>query len=300
MAVLLALTLDWFLREPPARLHPVVWMGAYLNRVGRKLTSRPPASALLLGTGYWLMGAVLVLAVYGALAWQLEQLADSLKLLFTALLLKPLFAFRMLLDEVNAVEKLLEESLEAARTRLSHLVSRPAEALSPNEVRESALESLAENLNDSLVAPLFWFVLLGLPGAALYRFANTADALWGYRGSWEWAGKFAARADDCLSYIPARITGLLLCGWRCPWKALWREARKTPSPNSGWPMAALALFLGIRLSKPNVYVLHSSGRLPTAQDLQAGLSRAIWVGWSAGLVAGLCTWNSGQAILGLF
>ncbi|WP_435902223.1 adenosylcobinamide-phosphate synthase CbiB [Meiothermus cerbereus] len=223
-----------------------------------------------------------------------------MKLLFTALSLKPLFAFRMLLDEVNAVEKLLEESLEAARTRLSHLVSRPAEALSPNEVRESALESLAENLNDSLVAPLFWFVLLGLSGAALYRFANTADALWGYRGSWEWAGKFAACADDCLSYIPARITGLLLCGWRCPWKALWREARKTPSPNSGWPMAALALFLGIRLSKPNVYVLHSSGRLPTAQDLQAGLSRAIWVGWSAGLVAGLCTWNSGQAILGLF
>jgi adenosylcobinamide-phosphate synthase len=83
------------------------------------------------------------------------------------------------------------------------------------QVRESAIESLAENLNDSVVAPLFWFALLGLPGAALYRFANTADAMWGYPGMrggryWQWAGKWAARADDVLSWLPARITALLL------------------------------------------------------------------------------------------
>ena len=88
-------------------------------------------------------------------------------------------------------------------------------ALSEAQVRESAIETLAENLNDSVVAPLFWFVLLGLPGAALYRFANTADAMWGYRGvyqgqNWEWAGKWAARADDVLSWLPARLTALLL------------------------------------------------------------------------------------------
>ncbi len=88
-------------------------------------------------------------------------------------------------------------------------------------MRESAIESLAENLNDSVVAPIFWFVLFGLPGAALYRFANTADAMWGYRGlrhgvNWEWAGKWAARADDVLSWLPARLTALLLVlcsGW---------------------------------------------------------------------------------------
>ncbi len=300
MAVILALLLDWFFREPPARLHPVVWMGAYLNQVGKRLTSRPARSAFLLGAGYWLIGAFVVLVFYGFLEWQLKQLTDVPRLLLTALLLKPLFAFRMLLDEVNAVEKLLQKSLEAARLRLRNLVSRPTESLSESEVRESALESLAENLNDSLVAPLFWFVLLGLPGAALYRFANTADALWGYRGRWEWAGKFAARADDLLNYIPARITGLMLCGLACSWKTLSREAHKTPSPNSGWPMAGLALCLGLHLSKPGAYTLHPNGRVPTTRDLQAGLRRAAWVGWGAGILAGLNTWMVGRGILGLF
>lgn len=163
--------------------------------------------------------------------------------------------------------------------------------------RESALESLAENLNDSLVAPLFWFVLLGLPGAALYRFANTADALWGYRGRWEWAGKFAAKADDLLNYIPARITGLLLCGFGCSWKTLSREAHKTPSPNSGWPMTAMPLLLDVRLSKPGVYVLHPKGRIPTAPDVWAGLRRAAWAGWGAGLLAASI---GGRVILGQF
>jgi len=171
MAVLLALIVDWFFREPPAPLHPVVWMGAYLKRVGRGLTSRPPRIAYLLGAGYWLLGAALVMGAYATLAWGLEQLAGILEPLLLALLLKPLFALRMLLDEVEAVEALLSQNrLEAARQRLRNLVSRPTETLSPDEVRESALESLAENLNDSLVAPLFWFVCWvcqGLPCTVL-------------------------------------------------------------------------------------------------------------------------------------
>ena len=141
--------------------------------------------------------------------------------------------------------------------------------LTPAEVRESAIESLAENLNDSVVEPIFWFVLLGLPGAAIYRFANTADAMWGYPGSrgaryWPWAGKWAARADDVLSWLPARITALLLAALHggLPARALAKEARKTPSPNSGWPMAAMALALGVRLAKPGVYTLHPGGHAP--------------------------------------
>src|SRR5690606_4699726 len=131
------------------------------------------------------------------------------------LLLKPLLAWRLLREEVQGVEAALAESVEAGRARLARLVSRDVAPLSATEVRESAIESLAENLNDSVVAPLFWFVLAGLPGAALYRFANTADAMWGYRGArggrvWEWAGKWAAHADDALSWLPARLTALLL------------------------------------------------------------------------------------------
>ena len=125
------------------------------------------------------------------------------------------------------------------------------------------------------MAPLFWFVVAGLPGAALYRLANTADAMWGYRSQrdgryWEWAGKWAARADDVLSWLPARTTALLLAlvAGGVPLRALAQEARKTPSPNSGWPMAAMALALGVRLSKPGTYCLHAEGRAPTPQDAQ--------------------------------
>ena len=146
----------------------------------------------------------------------------------------------------------------------------------------SAMESLAENLSDSVVAPLFWFVLLGLPGAALYRFANTADAMWGYPGMrggryWQWAGKWAARADDVLSWLPARLTALLL--WAAAlgavrWRDVRTQARVTPSPNGGWPMGAMALALGVRLSKPGVYVLNAAGRVVLAGDAERALRLA--------------------------
>jgi adenosylcobinamide-phosphate synthase len=147
-------------------------------------------------------------------------------------------------------------------------------------IRESAIESLAENLSDSWVAPLFWFTLGGLPAAALYRFANTADAMWGYRGRFEWAGKWAARADDVLSYVPARITALLIAAAApASIRGLRREAAITPSPNSGWPMSMMALALGVRLSKPTVYALNASGRPPGPRDLARCIaigSRAAW------------------------
>ena len=209
-----------------------------------------------------------------------------------ALALKPLLAWRMLRDEVLAVEAALEVSLAAGRERLSWLVSRDVAQLSASEVRESAIESLAENLNDSVVAPIFWFVLLGLPGAALYRFANTADAMWGYRGlrngrNWEWAGKWAARADDVLSWVPARLTALLLrgAGQRVPVAALRREAAGTPSPNSGWPMAAMALRLGVRLRKPGVYALNASGVAPEAGHTPRAVALATSAVWRCGVIA---------------
>lgn len=276
-ALLLALWIDHAFGEPPARWHPVVWMGRYLGAMGRRVA--PPAGTadarrampFIAGAAAWCFGAVSVVLVALLLQRAAAHLPSVLAALLLGLLLKPLLAWRMLRDEVLAVEAALAESLEAGRARLARLVSRDVSALSAAEVRESAIESLAENLNDSVVAPIFWFVLGGLPGAALYRFANTADAMWGYRGErggrvWEWAGKWAAHADDGLSWLPARLTALLLHG---PWPsaALRREAARTPSPNSGWPMAAMALRLGVRLGKPGVYVLHAEGRAPLPADL---------------------------------
>ena len=213
LALGLALLLDWYLGEPPLRLHPVVWMGRYLGWAGPHIapltTADPPPHAqkrrsFWLGALAWCTGAGAV----GALAWwlqsQLQQAPWWLAAPLLAVLLKPLLAWRMLRDEVLAVERALARSLPEGREQLARLVSRDVSQLTPAEVRESAIESLAENLNDSVVAPVFWFVLLGLPGAAIYRFANTADAMWGYPGSrgaryWQWAGKWAARADDVLS-----------------------------------------------------------------------------------------------------
>ncbi|KQR45901.1 adenosylcobinamide-phosphate synthase CbiB [Acidovorax sp. Leaf160] len=281
-AVPLALLIDRLFGEPPAALHPVVWMGHALQWGGDRVAPTAPTgrdwkcfwqAALI-----WclLAGAVSIVAA-GVQWWLLHHAPAWAAAALIALLLKPLLAWRMLRTEVLAVEAGLADSLDAGRARLARLVSRDVSVLDAVQVRESAIESLAENLNDSVVAPLFWFALLGLPGAALYRFANTADAMWGYPGMrggrwWQWAGKWAARADDVLSWAPARLTALLLwClaprrGTPTTWQRLRAEARRTPSPNSGWPMAAMALALGVRLAKPQVYTLNADGRAAGPTD----------------------------------
>jgi adenosylcobinamide-phosphate synthase len=283
VSIVLALLIDRWWGEPPARLHPVVWMGNYLKYAGKGLPDRGHTMAFILGTAYWLAGAALVAAAYAYAGILLARLPLWLDLLLTAVLLKPLFALRMLLGEVAAVEQALTQNIESGRARLALIVSRDTAQLDSSEVRESALESLAENLSDSVIAPLFWFAVFGLPGAAVYRFANTADAMWGYRGRWEWAGKFAARADDLLNLLPARITavGLALAGPNrmTLLRRLPQEAARTTSPNSGWPMGALALSLNVRLRKPRVYALNANGSAPSAQDTATGLRRAETTAW---------------------
>jgi adenosylcobinamide-phosphate synthase len=283
VSILLALLIDRWWGEPPARFHPVVWMGSYLRRAGRGLPNHGPRMAFFLGATYWLAGAALVAAVYGVAGAGCAKLPPWLGIVLNAVLLKPLFALRLLLSEVGAVESSLMQSVECGRARLAHIVSRDTAALDSGEVRESSLESLAENLSDSVVAPLFWFALFGLPGAAVYRFANTADAMWGYRGRWEWAGKFAARADDVLNFIPARMTAvaLLLVGPNrmSLLRRLPVEAARTASPNSGWPMGALALSLNVRLRKPLVYALNANGSAPSAADTSTALRQAEATAW---------------------
>lgn len=308
LSMLVALALDLAFGEPRAAWHPVVWMGRALEAMGRLIAPvRDRAQAGFDGLRWvggvlgWLAGAAVVVFA----AWSLEQALAAMGMpvaaLLAGVLLKPLLAWRMLRDEVLAVEAALSRSIEHGRERLGWLVSRDTQVLDATAVRESAIESLAENLNDSVVAPLFWFAVAGLPGAALYRWANTADAMWGYNGlrrdarghlrDWTWAGQWAARADDVLSWLPARLSAalLMLAGRGAAWRRLWREARRTPSPNSGWPMGAMALVLGLRLGKPGVYVLNAGGRPPAPADTSAAVAtarRALLVGLSlSGLAA---------------
>ncbi|MBP7451872.1 MAG: cobalamin biosynthesis protein CobD [Ottowia sp.] len=276
----LAIAIDRLLGEPTARWHPVVWMGRYLAWAGERLAPRANTPRVLSDARvFWFAAAswCAAAAAVFALAWLFQAwvLAQPMWLaaLALGLFLKPLLAWAMLHDEVLAVERALAESLPAGRAQLARVVSRDTAPLTATQVRESAIESLAENLNDSVVAPLFWFAVLGLPGAALFRFANTADAMWGYPGErggrdWAWAGKWAARADDVLAWVPARITAALIwaVGGLHGAAALRTEARRTPSPNSGWPMAAMALALGVQLRKPQAYTLNAGARGPQAPD----------------------------------
>jgi adenosylcobinamide-phosphate synthase len=286
-ALLLALVIDHVWGEPPAAWRPVVWMGRSLDWTAAQFVpSFEQSDASLnfkqfrLGAAYWTAQAAIIFVVAYLLAQVLTMLPTLLAAVLLALLLKPMLAWRMLREEVIAVETALAQSVDAGRTQLARLVSRDVSQLTALQIRESAIETLAENLNDSVVAPIFWFVLLGLPGAALYRFANTADAMWGYPGMrsgrcWQWAGKWAARADDVLSWLPARITAVLMLLWQPRFLAqLPAEAARTPSPNSGWPMAAMALALGVHLGKPVVYVLNATGRDVVSSDVFLALKLA--------------------------
>ncbi|MEZ5661999.1 MAG: adenosylcobinamide-phosphate synthase CbiB [Burkholderiaceae bacterium] len=297
-SVLVALGLDVAIGEPPARLHPVVAMGRYLGAAGRCVSRQAgagarPAVEFLAGSVAWCLGALLVVTVAVVLVMAMQGWPPLWQLALLGLVLKPMLSWRMLRDEVRAVEAALAESLPAGRARVGRLVSRDVASLNEARVREAAVSTLAENLNDSVVAPLFWFAVAGLPGAALYRFANTADAMWGYRGErggrdWTWAGKWAARADDVLSWLPARLTALLIAApsrWR-NWGAVVANAALTPSPNGGWPMGALAEELGVRLGKPGVYELNRHGRVPASADTGQALRRC---GSVVAMLAGVAT-----------
>jgi adenosylcobinamide-phosphate synthase len=184
------------------------------------------------------------------------------------MLLKPTFAVRALRDAAFAVRDALRAGdVDRARRALGSLCSRDARALDERALVAATVESIAENTSDSVVAPLFFFAFFGVPGAVFYRAANTLDAMVGYHGQLEWAGKASARLDDLLNLVPARVTALLLIaagallgeGAREGFAVLRRDGARTESPNAGRPMAAMAGLLGVRLEKEGHYALGDEG-----------------------------------------
>lgn len=283
---MLAWALDAVFGDRRNSLNPVSWLRKLLWPTGCRLRVLPPAAAFWGGAFAWLVLA----GGLGAIAWWVQKLLLGFAWWWSipalALLLKPTLAWRTLRDDVLAFEDALGRGVEPARELLSQVVRRDLSGFNEDGLRETAIENLAENLNDSVVAPLFWFAIFGLPGAVVYRVASTMDATWGYRGVWEWAGKWSARADDVLSWLPARITALSLYpAWRAAnWRSLKRQAGRTPSPNGGWAMGAMALRLGVRLAKPGVYVLNETGAAPSSRNLIQALGFATMAAWAAMLL----------------
>jgi len=251
MTLILALLLDAALGEPRwlwSRLpHPAVLMGRGVGWLDRRLN----AGASRRGKGI----AAVALLVVGAIA--LGLVIGQLGVVAEIITLAILLAQRSLCEHVGEVAAALRQSTQAGRGAVAQIVSRDCAEMSVAQVSRSAIESAAENLSDGVIAPIFWFVVAGLPGLLVYKVINTADSMIGYRNErYEAFGWAAARLDDLLNLIPARLTALMiaaLSGQLPTWPAIVADARKHRSPNAGWPEAAMARALDIALAGPRSY-----------------------------------------------
>ena len=291
--ILLALILDAFLGEPVwiwSKIpHPTVLMGRiikwcelkYNNGINRK------NKGIL-----FIAFMVIFLAIFGYL---IEKLPFSAiwKILIVAILL----SHKSLTEHVTAVSLGLQKNLSQGRTAVAMIVGRDTANLAETDIARSAIESAAENFSDGIIAPLFWFLIGGLPGILIYKFVNTSDSMIGYKNiQYNQFGWAAARLDDLLNWIPARLSGLLICIVHQNNSALnvmWRDAKLHRSPNAGWPESAMAGVLDVSISGPRSYegviknypFVNVDGKKKlTAVDIDNAVD-VLWRSWG-GLVLG--------------
>ncbi len=289
--LVVAVAIDVLWGELPTPVHPVVWMGRLAARLERWAPTRGAFRQLV-------AGALIALVVPGAFAtagvavgwlrpWPVAWFAVS------AALLTSTFAIQALGHAARGVrDALVRGNLTDARAGLRSLCSRDPRRLTEPQLVAATVESVAENTSDSVVAPLCYYALFGLPGALFYRAVNTLDARIGYHGRYEYLGKASARLDDLLNFVPARLTAALLliagrlagADARAGWTMWRRDGATTESPNAGRPMATMAGLLRVRLEKPGHHRLGDPGDpLATAKIDQAW--RIVWI--AAAIAAGL-------------
>lgn len=287
--MLAGLALDLMLGWPDrlyARIgHPVTWLGRLIATLEARLNTGTHSIRLRMGALTALI--TIAAATLPALVLQAMLPEGPIGWLIGGLLAWPLIALRSMRDHVAAVATpLAKGDLEAARRAVAMIVGRDPAMLDTAGVARAGIESLAENTGDGIVAPVFWGAVAGLPGIAAYKAVNTLDSMIGHRNDrYEAFGKLAARLDDLANLIPARLTGLLF-GLTAPRHApralriMLRDARHHRSPNAGWPEAAMAGALGIRLSGPRIYGTHVTDEPwlnpgapdPKADDMHRALS----------------------------
>ena len=290
--LLLALLIDVLLGEPPRAIHPVVWIGKMISFL-EKFAPRSPKSSPPNGKGKMRQlayGGVMVLLTIFIFAtpvyfllFYISQISSIAYVIIGALVLKPAFSLRELRYTALKIKTLLDENnLKEARAKMPTLVSRETQSLPKRGLISATVESVAENISDSFVAPLFYFLFLGVPGAVAYRVINTSDAMIGYHKRYEYSGKFAAKLDDILNFIPARVSGLLLVAaaylsrkdGKNAWQIMLRDHGKTESPNAGWPMSAMAGALKVRLEKVGYYSLGNANNSLSPQLISSGIKLA--------------------------
>lgn len=264
--------------------HPVTWIGRLIALLDRRWNDGGRNRRLAAGA----LVTILIVGLVAGLAWAVQHALPGgvVGVLVGGILAWPFLALRSMHDHVAAVAAPLRAGdLADARAAVAMIVGRDPAALDEAGIARAALESLAENSSDAIVAPVFWGVIGGLPGIAAYKAINTLDSMIGHRSDrYDAFGKFAARLDDLVNLVPARLTGLLFAAVSArPMTALrrvTRDARHHRSPNAGWPEAALAAALGVRLSGPRNYGdrmaeepwLNPGAPDPQAETLTRGLA----------------------------
>lgn len=263
LTMALALLLDWLFGWPNwlyTRIgHPVTWIGSLITQLEVRLNRQDAARTHKIMVGA--LASLFVVLICAALGLLLQAVLPDgvVGVVLGAVLAWPLLAARSLHDHVKDVaQPLAAGNIERARDAVSRIVGRDPAKLDEAGIARSAIESLAENTSDGIIAPMFWGGLFGLPGIAAYKAVNTLDSMIGYRNEqFEAYGKFAARLDDIVNWIPARLTGLgfvlLSADSKRAWQVMRRDAGLHRSPNAGWPEAAMAAGLNCRLSGPRTY-----------------------------------------------
>ncbi len=253
LPLLLGWLLDFIFGDPSRLPHPIVWFGKMISWGEHRLNK---------GSYRMAKGAVMaicfILMIF-FVVWGLKRLIPNmvLWLLLDTIIIFYCLAGTTLIREVREVFLALDRSLDEGRQQVARIVGRETSELSAQEVRTAALETLAENLSDGVIAPLFWLALLGTPGMLAYKMVNTLDSMIGYRTErYKDFGCWAARIDDIANFIPARLTALLMViasGKLSLLEFVWRNGRRHASPNSGYPEAALAGILNCRFGGPHYY-----------------------------------------------
>jgi adenosylcobinamide-phosphate synthase len=256
--LLLSLLVDRFLGDPQSRYHPVSLLGTFIGWWGR-----PDICPAYVQQAFGVLMWIATAALFALPFYLFSTLAPwYLLLLIGPFLLKVCFAWRSLEEHTHAVADALSVGLEAGKEKAALLVSRDTAWLTQEQILSAGYESMTENLVDSIVSPLLYFAVFGFTGSAVFRAANTMDAMLGYRDERERIGWFSARMDDLLNFIPARLTVLLLLVYfaaqgraGAAWRVMQRDGGKRPGYNGGIVMAAMAGGAGVRFEKPGVYVI---------------------------------------------
>ena len=302
LILLLALVIDQALGEPPNPVHPVVWIGNFIKLLMKAPVARVQdqnrrrAIQFLYGVFVVLLTTGLFTTAAFFLLWWLKGASTLAYILVGAMLFKAMFSLQGLRQAALKVRNLLlQQKLTEARAAVRALVGRNTAQLDEGQIVSAAVESVGENCCDSFIAPLLFFLFLGVPGAVAYRAVNTLDNSIGFRGKFEYLGKFAARLDDAVNFIPARLNALLfvIAAWFCrkdvggAWHIMLRDHRHPASPNGGWTMGAMAGALGVQLEKIGYYKLGDDRRplVPAVIDASIAIMMGTAVIWTLVLAA---------------